>query len=329
MGKKRIIQENIQGLVIFNHKKGSWLNKADRYTVEKNNLKDKVKFVNNFGPQTNRYIYRINLMNESSFPIYEVNIKVIFPKFLNYLGSFPLTLNVQSSIEKDKGKINFLEIIIGELKEKSSKEIRLQYTPYLLPSTGEIRTIITYINNEGKSRILTSNPIEIQFDKIILTPKIIPNSQIGEFTQLKRTSRDLISFGIRMTKKMNLNKFFDIIESLFKVQNLQLITKDEEMGIIWFFGTDIQSDTDILTLCKIGSNQFEIIAYSKNPFIHASFLFLLTKILKEHISMKKTLKSKISIFELVCINCGAILLYFPRKGEYITCTKCNYEQIVW
>ena len=329
MGKKRKIQNNRQGPVIFKRKKAYPSKKTDKYTVEKTNKEDKIKFVNNLRPQANRYTYSITLNNNGSSPISEVKIKVISPKFLSYLGGFPLTINILPFIEEDEEEVKNIEIALGELKEKSSKEIHLQFTPYISPATGEFKTIITYVNNKGKLKILKSKPIEIQIDKMILTPKIIPSSQIREFSQSPGTMRVLMSFGIGISKKINLNKFFDTIEHLFQFLNLRLITKDKKRGILWFCGTDMQSRSDILTLSKIGSNQIEIIVFSKNPIILASFLFSFTKILKEQLSMKKTLKSKIKIFELVCINCGAILSYFPRKGESITCNTCNYEQIVW
>lgn len=329
MGKKRKISNKIQGLVIFKQKKAYPLKKTDNYTVEKINKEDKIKFVNNLSPQANRYIYSINLNNNGSSPISKVKIKVISPKFLNYLGCFPLTINNLPIIEEDEEKVKNIEIALDELKAKSSQEIRFQFTPYISPATGEFKSIITYINNKGKLKILKSKSIKIEIDKLIFMPKIIPSSQIREFTQLPGTMRVLMSYGIGIKKKINLNKYFDIIEHILQSQNLQLITKDKKTGILWFCGTDMQSRSDILTLSKIGSNQIEIMVFSKNPIILASFLVSFNIILKEQISMKKILKSKIKIFELICVNCGAVLSRFPRKGESIICNKCNYEQIVW
>lgn len=329
MGKKRKISNKIQGLVIFKQKKAYSLKNTDNYTVEKINKEDKIKFVNNLSPQANRYIYSINLNNNGSSPISKVKIKVISPKFLNYLGCFPLTINNLPIIEEDEEEVKNIEIALGELKAKSSQEIRFQFTPYISPATGEFKSIITYINNKGKLKILKSKSIKIEIDKLIFMPKIIPSSQIREFTQLPDTMRVLMSYGIGIKKKINLNKYFDIIEHILQSQNLQLITKDKKTGILWFCGTDMQSRSDILTLSKIGSNQIEIMVFSKNPIILASFLVSFNIILKEQISMKKILKSKIKIFELICVNCGAVLSRFPRKGESIICNKCNYEQIVW
>ncbi|MFX1599246.1 MAG: hypothetical protein ACFFB6_01465 [Promethearchaeota archaeon] len=329
MEKKRRISNKIQGLVIFERKKAYPLKKTDSYTVEKINKEDKIKIVNNLSPQANRYMYSITLNNNGSTPISEVKIKVITPKFLSYLGCFPLAINILPIIEEEEEEVRNIEIALGELKEKSSQEIRFQFTPYISPATGEFKSIVTYVNNTRKLKILKSKPIKIEIDKLILMPKIIPSSQIREFSQLPDTMRVLMSYGIGIRKKINLNKYFDIIEHILELHNLQLITKDKETGMLWFCGTDTQSRSDILMLSKIGSNQVEIIVFSKNPIILVSFLSSFTKILKERVSMKKILKSKIKIFELICINCGAILSHFPRKGESIMCNKCNYEQIVW
>ncbi|MFX0005531.1 MAG: hypothetical protein ACFFAV_02260 [Candidatus Hermodarchaeota archaeon] len=325
MGK---IANKIQGLVIF--KKAHPLEKTDSYTVEEINKEDKVTFSNNLRPQANRYIYTIVLNNNGSFPISKVKINVISPKFLNYFGYFPLTINLLPVIKENKDNDKNIEIIFGELKEHSSQEISLQFTPYISPSIGEFKSIITYVNNRGEMKILSSEPIKIKIEKLTLIPKIIPSSQIREFTRLPGTFRDLMSYGIGIRKKIN---FIDIIEHILLSQNLQLITKDNERGMLWFCGTDMQSNSDILAFSKIVSNRIEIILYSKNPIILASFLFLFTNILREQLSikkiLKKILKSEAKMFELVCVNCGAILSYFPRKGEFIACNKCNHEQIVW
>ncbi|MFX0035547.1 MAG: hypothetical protein ACFE9I_07905 [Candidatus Hermodarchaeota archaeon] len=329
MEKKKRISNKIQGLVLFNRKKTYPSKKIDSYTVEKINKEDKIKFVNSLSPQANCYIYSIALNNNGSYPISEVKIKVISPQFLSYLGCFPLTIRMLPIIEDDEEEVKTIEIALGELKEKSSQEISLQFTPYISPAIGEFKSVITYVNNKKKLKILNSEPIKIQIDKLILTPKIIPSSQIREFTQLTGTTRVLMSFGIAISKKKNVNKYFGIIEYILHSQNLQLITKDKERGMLWFCGTDMQSENDILMLSKIGSNQIDIITFSKNPLILTSFLSSFTKILMEQLSMKKNFKSKVKIFELVCINCGAILSHFPTKGESIICNKCNYKQIVW
>ncbi|MFX0038840.1 MAG: hypothetical protein ACFFCY_16240 [Promethearchaeota archaeon] len=329
MEKKRRIPNKIQGLVLF--KKTYQLKKTDSYTVEIINKEDKIKFSSNLRPQANRYIYTIVLNNDGSSPISKVKIKVISPKFLNYFGYFPLTINMLPVIEENKDKVKNIEIIFGELKEKGSQEIHLQFTPYISPSTGEFKSIITYVNNKGKLKTLRPKSIKIEIEELIITPKIIPSSQIREFTRLTGTIRVLMSYGIGIRKKVNL---IDIVEHILQAQNLQLITKDKERGMLWFCGTETQSSSDILVFSKIDLNRIEIIIYSKNPIILASFLFLFSNILREQLSiskkiLKRILKSEIKIFELVCINCGTILSRFPRKGESIICNKCDYEQIVW
>ncbi len=324
MGKK---SNKIQGPIIF--KKAIPLKKTDSYTVTKINKEDKIKFSSNVRPQANRYMYSINLHNNGSSPISKVMVKVISPKFLEYLGYFPLTINLLTKIEESEEEVKNIEIKLGGLKEKSSREIHLQFTPYIFPATGEFKSILTYVNNKGKVKILKLKPIKIKIDKLILIPKIIPSSQIREFIQLPGTIRVVMSYGIGIRKKLNLNKYYDILERILQSQNLQLITKDKKKRMLWFCGTDTKSSSDILVFSKIVLKRIEIIVYSKNPIVLASFLFSFTNLLREKISMRMILKSKRKIFELICNNCGAILPRFSRKSESIICNNCNYKQTVW
>jgi len=214
MKKKRRISNEIEGFVIFKRKKTRPLKKNDKYTVEKINQEDKIKFVNNLSPQANRYIYSIALNNSGDSWISEVKVKVISPKFLSFLGCFPLKIKYLPIIEEDEEEVKNIEITLGELKEKSSQEIYFQFTPYISPAIGEFKSIITYVNNKGKLKILKSKPIKIEIDKLILTPMIIPSSQISKFTQLPGTMRVLMSYGIGIRKK---------IRCMFWLRELQML----------------------------------------------------------------------------------------------------------
>ena len=80
---------------------------------------------------------------------------------------------------------------------------------------------------------------------------------------------------------------------------------------------------------QIVSEKIEILATSKNYHLLISLLTSLSNELKEHLLMRELVPSSDRIYDLECKYCGAILSRFPNKGEEISCSKCNYEQIVW
>jgi hypothetical protein len=45
--------------------------------------------------------------------------------------------------------------------------------------------------------------------------------------------------------------------------------------------------------------------------------------------MREIVNNLDDIHDLECKYCGAILPYFPKKGEEIQCSKCKYEQLLW
>ena len=79
-----------------------------------------------------------------------------FPQILIYYCSFS-----ESFEEEGLLKIN---IEIDELNERTSKQINLHFTPLSLGEEGEIRTIVTYINNQDYVRAINSDPAKISLD---------------------------------------------------------------------------------------------------------------------------------------------------------------------
>ena len=126
--------------------------------------------------------------------------------------------------------------------------------------------------------------------------------------------------GVNNIKDFDLIKFFDVLEELFHFRNFQLITKDKDKGILWFFGNEIRSGYDILVLTKIRINMIEIMILSKDPIYFVPFFFTIIQNLKEQLQ---------KFVNLECINCGSILPYFPKKEETIVCNKCYHKQIFW
>ncbi|MFX0082072.1 MAG: hypothetical protein ACFE94_10000 [Candidatus Hodarchaeota archaeon] len=329
MSKKSGSEKDIQNLLLFKQKEGPKKKEADNFLVEKTNKEDKIKITNSLITQGSHYRYTILLNNENSTAISDINILVLYPEFLKFSRFYPSTLNVSCSIEEDQGKKTNLNLNIKGLKGGSSEKIFLHFTPSTQLAIGEFKTSLKYTNNEGEEREINSDSIKIQIDKLNITPKIMSHSRIREFSQIPGMKRALISLGIGTKKKLNLEKLFDVFEKLVLSYNFQFITKDREKGIVWFFGSELNSNNDILALSKINSYIIEIIAYVKNPVILGLFLSSFINNLKEQLLMNKIIKSNMKIFELECVNCGENLPYFPKKGEFITCIKCSYEQLVW
>jgi hypothetical protein len=327
-GKKQKTNPNpTQDLVIFKSKEAAKIKKPDKFTFETIDQEDRIKLLNNFRPYGGHYVLSIQLINESLAPISEVKVKISFPLFFTITRSYPPPIYIPECFEEEGlSKVN---IEFDELNERSSKQINLHFTPVSLGNEGEIRTIVTYVNNKDYVRVIDSNPVSIILDKITINPKIIPSSYIREFSQIPGMKRAIKSLGVGMLGKGEPELYFNILEQVFLRNNLQLLAKDTDKRILWFFGADLESRDDVLVVGQIVSDKVEIIATSKNHHILISFLTLFSNEFKELILRRKLVASLDKIFDLECKYCGAILPFFPKKGEEIVCSKCNYEQIVW
>lgn len=327
-GKKQKTNPNPpQDLVIFKSKDAAKIKKPDKFTFETIDQEDKIKLLNDFRPYGGHYVLSIQLINESLAPISEVKVKISFPLFFTITRSYPPTIYIPECFEEEGcSKVN---IEFDELNERSSKQINLHFTPVSLGNEGEIRTIVTYVNNKDYVRVIDSNPVSIILDKITINPKIIPSSYIREFSQIPGMKRAIKSLGVGIIGKGEPELYFNILEQVFLRNNLQLLAKDTDKRIIWFFGADLESRDDVLVVGQIVSDKVEIIATSKNHHILISFLTLFSNEFKELILRRKLVASLDKIFDLECKSCGAILPFFPKKGKEIVCSKCDYEQLVW
>ncbi|MFX0082073.1 MAG: hypothetical protein ACFE94_10005 [Candidatus Hodarchaeota archaeon] len=316
-----------QNLVIFKSKESTKIKKPDKLTFERIDQEDKIKFISDFKTHGSHYVLSIQLLNESLAPISEVRIKISFPPFFMLTRSYPPTIYIPASYEEEG--LTKLNLELDELNERSSKQINLHFTPLSLGNEGEIRSIVTYVNNKDFVRVIASDPLSITLDNITITPKIIPSSYIGEFSQIPGMKRAIKSLGVGIVGKGDPDLYFNILEQVFLRNNLQLITKDPDKRILWYFGAELESRDDVLVIGQIVSDKVEIIAISKNHHILISFLTLFANEFKEQILIREFVSSPDQIYDLECKYCGAILPYFPKKGEEIACSKCNYEQVVW
>ena len=124
--------------------------------------------------------------------------------------------------------------------------------------------------------------------------------------------------------------FFNFIDQTIKLHKFQLIAKDNEKKISWYFGTDLASGQDILVIGQIVSNKVEFLAASQNHQIIISLLSTLSENFKNRAaSVGGVIRSKKDIYDLECRYCGAVLSYFPKQGESIECETCKKEQILW
>ena len=326
-GKKHnTVKKSTQDLVIFKGKESTKDVKPEEYSFEQIDQEDKIKLLTDFRPYGSHYVLSLQLLNESLAPITTVRIKISFPLFLIITRNYPHTLYITSFEEEGLSRVN---IEFDELNERSSKQINLHFAPLSLDHEGEIRTIFTYVNNKDYVRVINSNPISITLDILTINPKIIPSSYIREFSQIPGMKRAIRSLGVGRSYNNPPELYFNILEQVFLRNHLQLITKDADKKILWFFGSDLESRDDILIIGQLVSDKVEIIVSSKNHQILISFLTLLSNEFKEQVVINELVTTLDQIYDLECKYCGAILPFFPKKGEEIACSKCNYEQLVW
>jgi len=120
------------------------------------------------------------------------------------------------------------------------------------------------------------------------------------------------------------------MEQLLKMHNFQLIAKEDKKDnkIMWFFGNETSSNSDVLCIAQIINNKVEFLAASKNPLILVSLLTKLSNDFKTSISSTGMVSLE-HIYNLECKNCGNVPNYFPGKGELIECQNCHTKQVIW
>lgn len=329
MAKKRSSQPDIQGLTIFQHKERPGKIKTNKYLVSKTNKEDKITVTNSLTPQGMYFRYSIIISNEKSESISDLNITIFTPIILEIKESYPQKLKIASTSKDNQDKSNIINLELKILRGKSSEKIYFHFKSSGKLGNGEFVSILKYTDHNGKEKEIKSQSMKIHLEDLKILPKIISHLRIREITQIPGMKRTLISLGIGTTKKLNSKKIFETIEQIFVSYNFQFITKDKEKGILWIYGSESNSNHDILALSKIGINIIEIIAYSTNFIILSQFLCSLNNKIRSLLLTKKLIKPSTIIYELECDNCGESLPYFPKVGESIICIKCSHEQFIW
>ncbi|MFW9773992.1 MAG: hypothetical protein ACFFEO_17705 [Candidatus Thorarchaeota archaeon] len=316
-----------KNFILFESKEQKRPRKILAYSFESVDQENRIKLITDFKPYGGHYLYTIELLNESFASITDVKMKIFYSNFLTITRNFPPTLYIPGPvIEGDSFKIS---IDFDEINERSQKDIQLHFSPLSLGHRGEIKTIVTFVNSKDFIRVVNSDPVELLLDEITIIPKIIPSTYIREFSQIPGMKRAIISMGVGTSATLNPEIYFNLLEQVFLRNNLQLISKDKERMILWYFGAELESKDDVLLIGQIVSNKIELIGTSKNHQVLISFITLFSNKLREEIIARGIVDSLDRIHDLDCKFCGTVLPYFPRQDEEIQCNKCKYEQIVW
>ena len=314
-------------IVFFKTKEEVRTKEIENYSFEKVDQEDKIKITTDYRPFSDHFQYSILIDNQSLAPITEMKVKIKFPDFFTFSRCHPSTISIPRI--KTEKNIKQMTLEIGELNEKSIKQISLHFNPNAINRTGEIRTIITYVNNKDTIRVLDSRPAGIAVYRISIEPKVVPSSFIREFAQQSDIKKIIKSIGVGIEHSIDSEIYFEILEQIFLIRNFQLVTKDVNKRILWYFGTEMQTNEDILVIGQIVQNKIEIIASSLNHYLIISFLTQISNDFIEHLISNGIINSMDDVYNLECKNCGAILPYFPQKNVSIVCKNCNSEKFIW
>jgi hypothetical protein len=330
MEKKKlnnVDSDDISELVLFGDSSPQEIKKRETISLEYEDQEDMIKIICVLEPFGANFLYSLLIANQSRAPITEVKIRIRFPDYLILIRSTPPTLTLDTlDIEEYEKQV---KIEFEELKGISQKQINLYLCPVLLEEKGEIKSFVTFVNNADFVRALDSEPVQINFDPFTIERKILPTAEVKKFIEDPTIKKGKRSIGLAIDKPFDINYFFNQITKIIESQNFQLIAKDKNSKLAWFFGTELVSGNDILILAQITSGKIEWSAASENPHILITILTNFINQFKEEMILLGIIKSTEQIYNLECKYCGTTLPYFPQKGKSIECSKCNYEQIVW
>ncbi len=322
-------QEDMHELILFREPTAQEIKKFESVSLEYINQEDKINLVCKSEPFGGNYLYSLVISNKSVDPITEIKIRVRIPRFLKLCRSTPPTITIETiNFEEDEEETQ-IKIEFEVLKGKAQKQINLYFCPLSLEEKGEIRSSVTFVNNVDFVRAIDTDAITIQFDPFSIERKILPSAEVKKFLQKPEIKKAIKSIGIGIEKFFDENYFFKQITKIIQDQNFQLIIKDNENKIVWFFGTELVSGNDVLVIGQIISGKIEWLAASQNHPLLISILTKFVNAFKEEMMILNQLNSEDQIYHLECKYCGNILPNFPGKGKSIECKKCNYEQVIW
>jgi hypothetical protein len=327
--KREQDQEDMHELILFREPTAQEIKKFESVSLEYIDQEDKINLVCKSEPLGGNYLYSLVISNKSVDPITEIKIRVRMPRFLKLCRSTPPTITIETiNFEEDEEETQ-IKIQFEVLKGKAQKQINLYFCPLSLEETGEIRSSVTFLNNVDFVRAIDTDAITIQFDPFSIERKILPSAEVKKFLQKPEIKKAIKSIGIGIEKFFDENYFFKQITKIIQDQNFQLIIKDNENKIVWFFGTELVSGNDVLVIGQIVTGKIEWLAASQNHPLLISILTKFVNTFKEEMIILNQINSEDQIYHLECKYCGNILSSFPGKGKSIECNKCNYEQVIW
>jgi hypothetical protein len=323
-------QEDTHELILFREPTAREVKKFESASLEYSNQEDKINLVCKSEPFGGNYLYSLVISNKSVDPITEIKIRVRIPVFLKLCRSTPPTITLETiNFEEDEEEETQVKIEFEVLKGKAQKQINLYFCPISLEEKGEIRSSVTFVNDVDFVRAIETDAIVIQFDPFSIERKILPSAEVKKFLQKPEIKKAIKSIGIGKEEFFDENYYFNQMTKIIQDQNFQLIIKDKDNKIVWFYGTDLVSGKDILVIGQIISGKIEWLAASQNHPLLISILTNFVNTFIDKMMILNQINSEDQIFHLECKYCGNILSSFPGKGKTIECKKCNYEQVIW
>ena len=328
MSKKNRDQD-MSELILFKEPTAREIKKFESVSLEYIDQEDKISLVCKSEPFGGNYLYSLVISNKSVDPITEIKIRVRIPGFLKLSRSTPPTITIETiNFEEDEEETQ-VKIEFEVLKGKSNKQINLYFCPLSLEENGEIRSSVTFVNNVDFVRAIDTDAITIQFDPFSIERKILPSAEVKKFLQKPEIKKAIKSIGIGKEEFFDENYYFNQMTKIIQDQNFQLIIKDKDNKIVWFYGTDLVSGKDVLVIGQIISGKIEWLAAAQNHPLLISILTNFVNTFRDEMMILNKINSEDQIYHLECKYCGNILSSFPGKGKTIECNKCNYEQVIW
>lgn len=322
-------REDVRELILFHEPTTQEIKKFESVSLEYIDQEDKINLVCKSEPFGGNYLYSLVISNKSVDPITEIKIRVRFPRFLKLCRNTPPTITIETiNFEEDEEETQ-VKIEFEVLKGKGQKQINLYFCPLSLEEKGEIRASVTFLNNVDFVRAIDTDAIIIQFDPFSVERKILPSAEVKKFLQKPEIKKAIKSIGVGIEKFFDENYYFNQITKIIQDENFQLIIKDNDNKIVWFYGTELVSGNDVLVIGQIVSGKIEWLAASQNHSLLISILTNFVNKFKEEMMILNQINSEDQIYHLECKYCGNILSSFPGKGKSIECNKCNYEQVIW
>lgn len=261
----------------------------------------------------------LKIINKSDFMINEVEVKLEFTKKIEVFRTTPKI----EFIKHESGIV----ARIPAIPSKQNFEVKLYLNPEEL-GIGRISGQVKYVNYKDYVRLLMIEEMEYNLTVPKILPKEIPQDQIETFNTASNIKKDIRSYGL--PDKLNPLTAFNHIIQIIRSKNFMLLTKiaEENRKIAWFFGITEDSGYEILVVGQVLHSKIEFYASSTNEQILSALLTSFSTDLKRRILISSVVRSEKEIYDMFCAECGGILPYFPKTGEFVECIYCNTKNLI-